>query len=71
MEYVKMKEVGGRLVKVNVKTVKQAELSSECWVVQFEGLSACETCELRDTEECGGPSIRKSGKNELGNDVPV
>lgn len=71
MKYQKAKEVNGKLEIVSTKTIDQSSLSSECWIVQFEGLAACETCELKDTAECGGSAIRERGTNELGNDVPL
>ena len=52
---------------MKVKSIKQSELTSECWLIQIWGLSACKTCEVKDTEECGGKAIRKdlleSGKH--------
>ena len=30
------------------------ELTSDCWLVQFEGLPACETCPDRGKPQCGG-----------------
>lgn len=54
-----------------VRMVKQANLTSECFMVQFMGLEACQACEVRGTKECGGKKIRQTGKNEKGLDVPV
>lgn len=54
-----------------VRTVKQSNLSGECWLVQMWGLDHCNTCEVKGTADCGGQNIRKSGKNEKGLDVPV
>jgi hypothetical protein len=51
--------------------INQALLSPECWIVQFRGLAACETCPEKDTEECGGKKIRETGKNEHGHLVPL
>ena len=53
------------------KTIKQSELSSECWSIQMWGKEACETCNIKDTSECGGATIRKTGKNEKGMEVPL
>ena len=58
-------------MKVEINEINQSHLTSECWLVQFNGFSACETCEVRDTEECGGPNIRKTKKNEKGFSVPL
>jgi len=51
------------------KMVRQADLTDECWMVQAFGTSTCKSCEYRDTAECGGQQIRKTGKNEKGLDV--
>jgi len=53
------------------RSIPQAELTAECWLVQMAGLERCETCEFVDTEECGGVDIRKTGKNEKGHKVPL
>ena len=42
------------------KVIDQSKLTSDCWLIQFEGLKACANCEVLNTEECGGQSIRKS-----------
>jgi hypothetical protein len=34
-------------------------------------LEACKTCEVKDTDECGGIEIRKTGKNEKGFLTPL
>ena len=39
--------------------VDQSTLTSDCWTVQFVGLSACDTCEYRNTPECGGGDTLK------------
>ena len=57
--------------RITVKTVSQKNLSSECWMVQIWGFEKCKTCELKDTPECGGQNIRKSGKNEHDLTVPI
>ena len=38
-------------------TVKQGELTSDCWVIQIQGIEACKGCELKDTKDCGGIDI--------------
>jgi hypothetical protein len=53
------------------RTVQQSHLSSECWSVQLEGITACDHCELRSTLDCGGKQIRVTGKNKLGFTVPI
>jgi hypothetical protein len=59
------------LGEVVVRTCHQANLTSECWEVQFLGLEACERCEFRGKRECGGKQIRKTGKNTKGIAVPI
>ena len=53
------------------KTVHQNNITAECWLIQLYGLTACETCELKDTAECGGKNIRVTGVNEIGKKVPI
>jgi hypothetical protein len=60
-----------KLKTVEVKSIKQSELSGECWLVQFNGLKACETCEYLNTSDCGGKNIRKTLLNEKGKKVPL
>ena len=40
--------------------IKQSELTSDCWSIQFTGIEACENCEYKDTDECGGKAIIKA-----------
>lgn len=61
----------GLLVRTNVRQVKQKNLTSECWFVQMWGLDQCETCEVKDTPDCGGKEIRETLKNSQGLSVPV
>lgn len=42
-----------------IKEINQSELTSECWLIQMQGLYACESCDLLNTEECGGQEILK------------
>lgn len=46
-----------------VKRVKQREMSGECMQVQIWGTSTCLSCEYKDTPDCGGVEIRKTGQN--------
>ena len=48
----------GQVVKH--KTIKQSDLTADCWPVQFWGLSACDGCEFLGKRDCGGKSIRKA-----------
>jgi len=50
-----------------IKTIVNTKfLTSECWMIQFMGLEACETCEDKDSNACGGKRVRKTGKNSKG-----
>lgn len=46
--------------------VDKAKLSSECWLIQFNGPSACSRCEYKGKKDCGGKSIVKTGCNKNG-----
>ena len=56
---------------VRTRSIPQSKLTSECWTIQFRGLDACETCEFKDTKECGGKEIRKKLMNVKGHKVPL
>ena len=81
MEYQKAEIQGGQLKIVESRTINQLNLTSECWTVQFQGLTACKTCEYGRTRktikgivysrDCGGRDIRKTGLNGKGLKVPV
>ena len=47
------------LNNLKVKTMKQSELTSECWLIQMWGINQCKTCEAFNTDECGGQKIRE------------
>ena len=51
--------------------IKQSSMTAECWLIQFSGLTACKSCEAKDTEDCGGIEIRKTLKNSKGFPVPL
>jgi len=42
---------------MKTKVIKQSGLTSDCWLVQFWGISACQDCPMRGTDECGGKNI--------------
>lgn len=44
----------GKLVIDDTKQIDQSKMTSDCFLIQFDGLSACKTCEVKDTDECGG-----------------
>ena len=56
---------------VKARIIPQNALTSECWLIQMQGLEACKTCEARDTPECGGKEIRKKLMNAKGYKVPL
>jgi len=53
------------------KMIKQKQLSEECWEVQIWGQNHCKVCIYKNTKECGGKAIIKTGKNKLGYAVPL
>lgn len=57
------------LETATTKTIKQSDLSSECFMVQMFGTGQCETCGDKDADECGGKNIRQTGKNSIGKEV--
>ena len=52
--YIKAKIEDGEIIVEEIKMINQAILTSDCFMVQFEGLKACSMCEFRGTKECGG-----------------
>lgn len=56
---------------IETKTINQSELTTECWLVQFNGLGACKTCDLKGTSDCGGKEVRKKLENDKGYAVPL
>ncbi len=59
MLYQKAKIENDQIVITESKVIDQSKLTSDCWLIQFDGLAACENCEAKDTAECGGQAIRK------------
>jgi len=51
--------------------VEQSKLSSECMLIQIFGKRSCETCEVKGKKDCGGKSIKATGINEKGIQVPI
>ncbi len=41
------------------KVIKQEQLTSDCWTIQFWGLDACRCCEFKGSVECGGGKTLK------------
>jgi hypothetical protein len=58
----------GNLAKegLNVKVIDQSTLTSDCWGIQFEGLSACAHCEYKNTKKCGGGNTLKKLRKVAG-----
>lgn len=57
MKHSKAHLENGRLV---IDSTKEMSLTDDCWLIQFNGLSACEFCELMGTGECGGGETLKA-----------
>ena len=71
VQYSESCECGNGPIQSKSRTVTQSNLSAECWNVQIWGLEHCATCEYKNTDECGGKNIRKTGKNEINKNVPI
>lgn len=61
---------------IETRKVKQSELDCSCWSVQIRGKIECETCEYRDTKDCGGTHgnallIRQGKKEAVGKVVKM
>lgn len=59
MLYQKADIKDGQLIITELKQIDNDTLTSDCWLIQFGGLSACETCEFKGTNECGGGNVLK------------
>ena len=59
MEYKEGYLENGELKFKNVKQIDQNKLTSDCWLIQFRGLEACEDCDLKNTNQCGGGKTLK------------
>jgi len=65
MEVLKMKyQKGiiedGKIKIISSKVIDQGKLNSDCWLIQFNGLTACKNCEFKNTTNCGGGKTLKS-----------
>lgn len=65
MIYGKAEIKDGEVVVFNSKAIDQTQLTSDCWLVQFDGLVACNSCELRETEDCGGGETLERMRREV------
>jgi len=54
MEYKEGYVENNQLKVKNIKVVDQSTMTSDCWLIQFNGLSACENCDIKHTDECSG-----------------
>jgi hypothetical protein len=52
--------VDGKLVIKEQKEIKQSNLNLDCWLIQFNGLKACQKCDLKNTKDCGGGNTLKN-----------
>lgn len=64
MNYKEVELKDGQLVEKLSIDKDQNTLTSDCWLIQFKGLSACETCSSRNTDECGGGDTLKKMLNK-------
>jgi len=49
----------GKIVITSSKEIDQRKLTSDCWLIQFSGLSACKDCPAAKTADCGGGETLK------------
>ena len=54
MKYQEATVENGSIKITKSVEIDQNKLTADCWLIQFNGLSACNTCEFKNTEECGG-----------------
>ena len=59
MKYLKLSYINGQVVETDVKEIDQSKLTSDCWLIQINGLQACSECEFRNTKDCGGGKTLK------------
>jgi len=52
----------GQMKVTKSKVVDQSKLTSDCFIVQIEGLQACKKCQYNGTAQCGGKNFRKLKK---------
>ncbi|MEA2104852.1 MAG: hypothetical protein U9P79_09475 [Candidatus Cloacimonadota bacterium] len=63
VEFSNARLENGKLKTYDTVEVEQSKLTSDCWLIQFRGLEACESCDLKGTDECGGGETLKRLKN--------
>jgi len=59
MIYGKGEIKNGEFVITEEKEINQSKLTSDCWLIQFNGIKACDTCNFLNTYNYGGKNIRK------------
>ena len=59
MQYQKATIKDGHIKITEPRMIDQNTLTSDCWLIQFEGLSACKTCGVKNTPDCGGGKTLK------------
>ena len=71
MEYKERYLENGELKFKNNKQIDQSNLTSDCWMIQINGLITCKTCEFEHTEHCGGGlTLLKLQVSELNKSLP-
>jgi hypothetical protein len=59
MLYEKATVENGQVKILESKEIDQSSLTSDCWLIQFEGAKACEKCEYKNKRSlCGGMRVR-------------
>ena len=53
----------GELKFKNEIEVDENTMTPDCWLIQIKGLVACDTCELKNTKDCGGGETLLKMKN--------
>lgn len=53
------------------KDLPRHRVGSGCWAVQFYGFKACKCCAFEGERLCLGKAIRRTGKNNVGKEVPI
>ena len=59
MKYQTAEIENGSLVITSSIDLDQNKMTSDCWIIQFIGLSACNNCELNGKRDCGGGKTLK------------
>ena len=65
MIYEKAEIRDNQVITTYSREIDQGKLTSDCWLIQFEGLRACKTCKIRGTKDCGGGKTLKRMQKEV------